>query len=177
MSRPIKVGEVVVDHFSVFDFDGYTKKTGETVFASTLWKNGVVSALPVAIAEIGSSGEYKIEFTPDTEGVWSVNVLIDYNKDWWGAEYVAEITAIDEIYEMVRRVLGLGQENIYIDNTVYDPGSQLVGSRVRIFDSKANCDAATPGGSETTGLIATYLQGSAWASQNEFTFYKQTKEP
>ena len=156
--------------------DGYTKKTGESVFTTTVWKDGVESALSVAVAEIGSSGEYKISFTPDAEGVWSVNVFIDYNKDWWGAEYVASAGDLADVYEMVRRLLGLSHENIFIDETEYDADGQLVTARVRLFDSKANCDAATDGGTETTGLIATYALQTDWEAVNEFKIFKQTRE-
>jgi len=84
--------------------------------------------------------------------------------------------AENDIYDLVVRDLGLSQENIFIDNTVYDGDGQLTGSRVRIFDSKANCDAATDGGSETTGLIATYTQGSVWEALSRFGTYRQTRE-
>jgi hypothetical protein len=166
-SRQIRVGDPVVDHFPVFDLDGYTKKSGETTFTSVLWKDGVESVVSVSISEIASSGEYKVSFTPDTVGVWSIQVFVNYNKDWWGAD----------IYAMVRRLLGLSHENIFIDETQYDADGQLVTARVRLFDSKTNCDAATDGGTETTGLIATYSLQTNWEAINEFQIFKQTLEP
>ena len=75
---------------------------------------------------------------------------------------------------LLQKVLGLSQENIFIDNTVYDDDGQLVSSRVRVFDTKAHCDAASDGGSETTGLIATYDQTTVWEAVNQFMTYKQT---
>jgi len=176
-SRQIRVGDPVVDHFPVFDLDGYTKKSGETTFTSVLWKDGIESAVSVSISEISSSGEYKVSFTPDTIGVWSVQVFVNYNKDWWGAEYVASAENLADIYAMVRRLLGLSHENIFIDETQYDADGQLVTARVRLFDSKTNCDAATDGGSETTGLIATYSLQTNWEAINEFQIFKQTLEP
>ena len=171
------MGIEVRDHFPLISLDdGYSKKSGEMVFTSYLWKDNAVSAVPVTVAEIGSSGEYGVSFTPDSEGVWSVQVLADYNKDLWGSEYLAATGGQQDVVDMLKRLLGLSQENIFIDNTDFDPDTQLVTSRVRIFDSRANCDLATDGGSETQGLIATYLESSTWEGINQLRTYKQTRE-
>lgn len=178
MSRQIEAGETVIDQFPVFEWDGYTKKSGETVFTTSLWKDGVSQpALPVTISEIGASGEYKVDFEPDDSGFWLLQVLIDYNKDVWKGEYDVSTGSIADIYAMVQRILGLSQENVFIDNTEFDPDGQLIASRVRIFDTKANCEAATDGGSETTGLISTYTQESVWEFINQFRTYRQVREP
>jgi hypothetical protein len=66
------------------------------------------------------------------------------------------VSIISEILEKVTRILGMVQENVFIDNTVFDECSQLTGSRIRIFDSASTAGAATDGGTETNGLIATY---------------------
>jgi len=86
MSRQVLLAEIT-DQFPVYQSDGYTKKSGETVFTTTVWRNGVAQAISPTIVEIGSSGEYKITFTPDNFGFWVVEVLIDYNKDLWYGEY------------------------------------------------------------------------------------------
>jgi hypothetical protein len=176
MSRDVKIGETVVDQFPVFDTDGYTKKSGETVFTKSLWVNGAPSGQTVTISEIGSSGEYEVGFTPNAEGYWALQILIDYNKDVWGEGYQASAGTIGDVYGMVQRILGLSHENTFIDNTTYDSDYQMVSGRVRLFDSKTNCDAATDGGSETTGLLATYTITTTWEALNEFAVFKQTKD-
>lgn len=75
---------------------------------------------------------------------------------------------------LLQKILGLSQENIFIDNTIYDESGQLINSRVRVFDTKEHCDAASDGGSETTGLIATYDQETVWTAVNLFRTYRQT---
>jgi len=87
--RPL--GSIVVDTFPVWESDGYTKKSGETSFVVGLWKDGVLSAVSVAIAEVGSSGMYKAEFTPDGRGVWYLEVKIPYNGQVWKGEYEVSI--------------------------------------------------------------------------------------
>lgn len=65
-------------------------------------------------------------------------------------------SAVLDIREELSRILGLLHENAFIDNTVFDDCAQLTGSRIRIFNSASAVQAATEGGTETNGLIATY---------------------
>jgi len=176
MSRVVTSGAVIKDLFPLFDMDGYSLKSGETTFTTRLWKDAVASAVSVTVTEIGTSGVYEVSFTPDDVGVWNVQVLADYNKETWGNEYVASTSDTQGMVEKLNRLLGLSHENIFIDNTSYDADLQLVSARVRLFDSKVNCDAATDGGSETTGLIATYQLTTTWEGLNQFGVYKQTRE-
>ena len=176
MTRQINLGDLVVDQFPVFNFDGYTKRSGETSFTKTVWKDGVVQSNPVSIAEIGSSGEYKWQFTPNSVGWWKVEVVVDFNKDVFSSDYSVNVGSISQLYDMVRRLLGLNHENIFIDNTGYDANGQMVEARIRIFDTKENCEAATDGGSETTGLIATYSLDTVWEAINEFQTFRQVIE-
>lgn len=87
--REIQLGDMITDQFPVFQADRVTKQTGETVFTTTLWKDGVVQTPTpsVSIVEIGSSGEYKVTFTPDTEGFWELEIDPDYNDDLWSGQY------------------------------------------------------------------------------------------
>lgn len=79
--------------------------------------------------------------------------------------------------EAILEIRGLSGGFKYVDNTVYDDNSQLLSCRIRIFDTKEHCDAATPGGSETDGMINSYSVVSVWGSEiNEFTSYKQVKD-
>lgn len=176
MSRQCKPGETVIDQFPIWNDDGYTKKSGEIDFIKRIWHNGVQSVLPVAVAEISGSGEYKVTFTPDAMGIWIVEVTIMFNKQVWFGEYEAVVGELDDIYEIVRRIAGLSHENIFIDNTVYDNDSQLVSARVRIFDTKANCDLATDGGSETAGMLGSYTLDSVWDFVNQFKTFKQVRD-
>lgn len=178
MTRSVQVGTTIVDSFPVFDLDdGYTKVSGLTVFTATVWKDSVVQAVPVVVTEIGSSGEYKVELGAGAVGFLKLQVLVDYSKDVWEWEFDVITGDLTDVYDMLRRVLGLSQENIFIDNTVFGPNGQLIQSRVRIFDTEANCNAATDGGSETTGLLATYNQTTVWEAVNQFKTYRQSGGP
>ena len=106
MARRVPLG-LVTDQFPIYETDGYTKKSGETTFTITVWKDGVVSAVVATIAEIGVSGEYKVSFTPDSVGFWVVEVLIDYNKDLFVGEYD----------------VGLSEDAEALFNAAYDDGT------------------------------------------------------
>ena len=89
MSREIRLGAEIIDQFAVFESDGYTKVSGEVSFTTTLWDDGVVnSSVSVVVAEIGTSGEYTVTFTPDSAGFWVLEVLIDSTNDIYESEYV-----------------------------------------------------------------------------------------
>lgn len=76
----------------------------------------------------------------------------------------------------LKRLLGLSQENTFFDNTVFDVVGQVTSARIRIFDSKANCDLATDGGGETAGLIASYTITGLWGARGRMATYKQTRD-
>lgn len=87
MTREITVGTPVIDQFPIWEEDGYTKKSGETVFQKRIWLDGVPQGNPITIAEIGTSGEYRAEFTPDAPGFWLLEVKIPYNEEVWFGQY------------------------------------------------------------------------------------------
>jgi hypothetical protein len=72
-----------------------------------------------------------------------------------------------------QRLLGLSGEHKYIDQTSHDSNKMLISARVRIFDSKANCDLATDGGNETQGLLRSYTMTTVWEEKNMVKTIKQ----
>jgi hypothetical protein len=91
----LNLGDDVVDQFPVFADDGYTKISGLTSFTYTLWKDTVAQTIPVAFTEIGTSGEYRVSFTPDSSGFWTCEVLITVNHQQWYGEYTVAPTPLE----------------------------------------------------------------------------------
>ena len=55
--------------------DWYTKISGEeSNLTGAVWKDGVLDAVSVTIAEVGVTGEYKATFTPDDVGLWELEI-------------------------------------------------------------------------------------------------------
>lgn len=95
-SRYIQVGTSILDQFPVWDIDGFSKVSGVTTFDVTIWQNGVETAIPYEITEIGASGEYLLSFTPESAGQWLAEVKIPLNKQIWNGEYVVHYGAEEE---------------------------------------------------------------------------------
>jgi len=97
---------LVIDQFPAFELDGYTKRTGLSGgdFDITVFKDSVVDPLAATIAEIGTTGEYKLEYTPPGSGRWEVQVLIDFNKHIWVSEVMAgvDLYDLDDQLELVK---------------------------------------------------------------------------
>ena len=194
-------GEQIIDQFPVFEDDGYTKHSGLSngTFVKSVWKDGYPAAVTVVVSEIGSSGDYKTRFTPNTTGFWHVEVLNSYNYEIWalGAEVrdasvdliMAELGLIKDggtglfvaqdslhfLKEDHSRILGLLHYNAIVDNQTYDPNSQLTSARLRVFDTKAHVPAV-PGGSETLGLLHVYSVNAEYNGLGIVTLYRLRKE-
>lgn len=123
--------------------------------------------VPVATIDLPHKvkGRYEGAFTPPAAEIYTLHFFIyadaghsieDITYTRSVDQVVATDSGIDDLASNLLRVLGLVHQNVFIDNTIHDAYGSLVAARVRIFDSQANVEAATDGGSETTGLIATY---------------------
>lgn len=110
-------------------------------------------------------GRYEGAWTPTAADVYAAHFFVyaDAGHTIENIVYVRAIeqivatdASLDDLAAKIIRALGLLHENAFIDNTVHDALGSLVAARIRLFDSKANVEAATDGGSETVGLLATY---------------------
>jgi hypothetical protein len=97
MSRDVAIGSLVLDHFPVLEDDGITKHSGllSGSFTALVYRDSVPTAIPVTIAEIGTSGEYTYSFTPATVGVYDVEISIAYNSDLLLEQFIAKDFAAD----------------------------------------------------------------------------------
>ena len=101
MSRYLTTGALFIDQFPAWEADGVSKRSGLTVAGGDLsvivWYNGAVSAVVPTITEIGSSGEYKLSFTPDAPGFWAAEVAIVFNLERWytDADVVPEVLRLE----------------------------------------------------------------------------------
>lgn len=172
---------------------------GQTVVFSLVLENGASNFYPQA--EVYASGSGTPTATIDLthiakgryEGTWLPSTVGSYTAQFFiyvdaghtiesiiftrEAEQVfVTASSLDDLAVRLLRVLGLVHENTYIDNTVYDSNNQLEAARVRIFDSKANAQAATYGGSETTGLLATYTIDSNYQALGQMRDYRMVRD-
>lgn len=84
------LGEVLTAHFPLFEADDVTKKTGETSFVVTTWRDGALDPQPATVTEIGTTGEYTVAYTPPSVGPWEVEVFDPGTGARWREDVIVE---------------------------------------------------------------------------------------
>jgi YD repeat-containing protein len=128
--------------------------------------NNITSSVNPFFTELGD-GNYKLTFTPNVNGIWYVNVTHpEYFP--WGKNDDINVNEADltDVYEIVRRTLGLVHHNMYIDDPTYDEYGNMIGARVRIYDDSVNVGTST-------GVIETYKIEADSEACGQFTYWKQ----
>lgn len=179
MSIPATVGGTVVLALVL--------ENGESTFypQAEIYASG--ATVPTATVDLThlAKGRYEATWVPTTVGAYTAQffIYVDAGHTIETIVYSREAEQIfvtknstDDLAAAITRVLGLVHENAFIDNTAYDTNSQLIAARLRIFDSKANAQAATDGGSETTGLVATYSIEADYQAIGQTRQYRMVKE-
>ena len=79
MTLNASVGELVQIQFPCFDIDGITPLTGlvDADFGKLLLRDNTVSAVAITVSEVGATGRYVMEFTPDADGLWYAEVTTE----------------------------------------------------------------------------------------------------
>lgn len=165
-------GETIKEDFTVTD-ENYALISGltESDFTWDIFDpdgNEVSGSITIVVSELGN-GSYRSTFTIDDAGVY---YFIIYNADYfpWGKAGSIRITTsdMDVLDEKISRILGLTQENFYIDETVNDDEDNLLSSRIRIYN-----DASKVGTDD--GVIATYNMSAGYTGR-VCEWYSMVKE-
>lgn len=90
------------------------------------------------------------------------NYFTDENRE---DVFKADLAGLETL---IKRILGLTQENFRIFNPVYDGNDNLLSATIKIYPTKVDCDA-------DTNAIATYSQVATYTGNNMNT-YKITKD-
>jgi hypothetical protein len=121
-------------------------------------------------------GQYRIlYFTPEGYENGSEEILVSSILDTALTEEehnklmeTATEETLTEQSDILRRILGLNQENFRIFNPTYDINHNLLSSTIKIYPTKADCLA-------DTNAIATYSVIATYENENMKT-YRVTKE-
>lgn len=179
MSIPAKVGEVVP--LVLVTPDGNT-----TVYpqAEVYAAGGTV---PLATIDLDhkAKGRYEGEWTPTSAGAYTAHFIV-YADAGHSVEYIrytreaeqifATTSDVDDLASEIVRLLGLNLENTFIDNCTYDPNDMLTAGRLRVFDTKANAQAATEGGVGEAGELAEYTVESVHYGPNRLRTMRMVKQ-
>lgn len=143
------------------------------------------SAVPLVTIDLvhQSKGRYEGSWTPTSVGSYTALfiVYVDGARTVESIVYTREAEQIfvsandvDDLASMLVRVLGLVHENVFIDNTTYDPNSMLLTARLRLFATKAEAQAATDGGSEPA--LQTYTVDATYEGPGRMRQYRMVKD-
>ena len=182
----IEKDTIAYDEFVVLDEDN-NPITGliSSNFTTKLYdpnKNEVsnISAgITVTIEELGD-GSYRVSFTPDTLGAW---ILIVYNDTYFpfgkGNNYVCVESlggdggaGLPQQYkDMIKRILGLSQENYRLFNPQFDRNNNLIAGTIKIYSSANDVDT------DTNPLAEYEITAAFNLRTNLMTTYKVKKKP
>ncbi len=177
----------------------YTETVGNNIELSLLLEGGEEDLYPQATMYTPSGTSYTYSLThfdlgryvgtaPSSDvvdaGLYRVVYIVysdaahtTLSDDYWRSEdsYLVSNNDIDAVATLISRILGLVHENIIMDNTSYDNCNQLVSARLRAYNSASNVPIS-PGGSETSGLVASYHITSSYSNTpGRMRSYRVTK--
>lgn len=158
-----KIGELVNDEFSVIDNTSNLLVDGINVneFTGHLFDPddiNVYDSTSVDIVELGY-GHYRVKFTPNKVGNW---LLVIYHPTYfpWGKSNTIQVfhNDFDSNNIMLQKILGLVQENYFMDNTIYDEDGNLTNARIRTYEN-SSLVGTDYGVLETYNISVTYDDG------------------
>jgi len=168
----IKIGEVLNEDFTVVDRDrNIVTGLVDGDFTKNLFDpdgNEVSSTVGVTISELGN-GNYRTSLTLNVVGTWYLVVYQDIYFSWGKGDFIQVFNNdFDSIGDLITRVLGLTQENQYIDNTNYDDDNNLNSCRIRLYSNSSSVGSSN-------NVIATYLMTAGYTN-NLMDYFKVVKQ-
>jgi hypothetical protein len=160
----------VDEHFTVADENGnLISGLDSTAFTPYVYDpsgNNVTSSVNGSFTELGD-GNYKFTFTPNENGTWYVNVTNPTYFPWGKNDDVyIQDSDLTDMYEIVRKTLGLVHHNMLIDEAQYDEFGNMISARVRIYEDESFV------GSDL-GIIETYKIEADGTECGQFSYWKQ----
>jgi len=172
MARERPANVEIVDQFAIWERNGILKKSGlvQGDFTVTIYQDGAIKGgHPFTITEIGSTGEYKLAFTPDAVGFWVAEVAYSALRQDWTGEYDVQVATIDDLRALMLIGNALEHDNAVVDqqqyNHTYQGRKYLTDARIRAYNSKVNAEAAG-----TTGLIHQFTLHAEYTDDEQTLF-------
>jgi hypothetical protein len=164
-----RVGDVIHEDFTVTDTAGNrVPGIDSTAFIYNIWDDTgteVSASVPVTITELGF-GSYRSSFTPNATGDWYLIVYHNTYFPWGKADTIQVFTnTFDSIVPILQRILGLVQENFYIDQTTFNEFGCMISGRIRIYNNSTNVGT-------DFGVRETYCIDATYDDEGRMTSYK-----
>ena len=169
----------ITDSFQVLDkHDNPVTGLLQSDFTIKLYnpsKNNVANisaGVTVTIEEVGD-GFYRTSFTPDTLGAWNLIIINeDYIEAGIGEDYYCVESlgggVTEEIENMIKRAVGLTQENYRIFNQTYDKYQNLISAKIKLYNNAIDCN-------NDENAFAEYEMSATWDNKRHLTGYKTVR--
>ena len=131
-----KLGTIIQERFSVINSSkNLVSGIDPSDFTVTIIDpSGNNSLISHSITELVLTGHYSLNFTPNQVGTWYVDVKHPTHFPWGKTDDIQVFkNDIDTIGDMIVRLLGLSQENYFLDNLVYNTQSLMTNGRIRTY--------------------------------------------
>jgi hypothetical protein len=104
--RTAKLNEAFYSILTVFDLDGTTPVSGQTISDFTVrfsLNDAPVAGVVYTITEVGTTGDYVINVPAGfpSKGLWAVTATIAYNGSTWRDEVEVRAHDIDDVYDVI----------------------------------------------------------------------------
>jgi hypothetical protein len=166
------VNQPITEDFTVIDHNNnYSPVTGLTISDFSIFlfdgSNNAIDPVDVGLNVTGlGSGHYRLSFIPDSIGNWLLSIRNTLYFPWGKA---ASINVEEEsLSSMLKRILGLVQENYTLDMCSYNKNGCLTQARMRVYE-----DAVSVG--TDNNIIAEYEVTGTYDSKGKLTTYKVIK--
>jgi len=164
-----RVGDVIHEDFTVTDTAGNRiPGIDSTAFTYHIFDDTgaeVSATVPVSFTELGF-GNYRSSFIPNATGDWYLIAYHDTYFPWGKADTIQVFeNTFDTLVPLLQRILGLVQENFYIDQTTFNEFGCMITGRIRIYD-----DAGDVG--TDIGVIETYCITATYDAEGRLETYE-----
>lgn len=168
------INQQVDEHFTVTDSHGNLisgiDSTDFIVYIYNPLGMEVSSSIGWIFTELGN-GNYKYSFIPNLNGMWYVCIIHPIYFPWSKTDdaYISS-TDLTEVYDIVRKTLGLVHHNMFIDETSFDENGNMVSARVRIYSDSSSVGT-------DNNVIEKYLITADGTECGRFNYWQQVVIP
>jgi len=161
--QTVKLGDEVIEDFRVSD-NYHIGVTGLNIsnFEVKIYNNSGTDksgTIPIDFQELGN-GNYRIKYIPNMEGTWCLYLRHTLYFPYGKASGINVVEYdIKDVGDMLKRILGLTQENYYLYDTVYDSDNNMTSSKIRIYTDSVSVGTSNNILSEYN-ITASYINGN-----------------
>ncbi|MHA1787854.1 MAG: hypothetical protein ACTSXT_01375 [Candidatus Helarchaeota archaeon] len=133
-------------------------------------KNNVANisgGIEVTINEV-ENGLYRISFIPNELGSWELLITHNTYFPYGKAQNYTCIESLIMDNNLIKRILGLSQENYRIFNPIYDRAGNMTSATIKIYENAIDCD-------NDENELAEYIMTASFNNKNNITAYKIKK--